>query len=82
MSYSIEKIIKDVEKDYPGDDRIVIIKNHVNSQTKELVRLREMIDEVNQIIDLNPGLKNNPIIKDFIEKQKEEGDISEQEESN
>ena len=41
-----------------------------------------MIEEINKVIELNPSLENNPIVKDFIEKQKEEGDISEQEESN
>lgn len=82
MSYSIEKIIEDVEKDYPGDGRIALIKSHVNNQTEEIIRLREMIEEINKVIELNPSLENNPIVKDFIEKQKEEGDISEQEESN
>ena len=82
MSYSIEKIINDVEKDYPGDGRIALIKSHVNKQTEEIIRLREMIEEINKVIELNPSLENNPIVKDFIEKQKEEGDISEQEESN
>ena len=82
MSYSIEKIIEDVEKDYPGDGRIALIKSHVNKQREEITRLREMIEEINKIIELNPSLENNPIVKDFIEKQKEEGDISEQEESN
>lgn len=82
MSYSIEKIIEDVEKDYPGDGRIALIKSHVNKQTEEIKRLRETIEEINKIIKLNPSLENNPIVKDFIEKQKEEGDISEQEESN
>ncbi len=82
MSYSIEKIIEDVEKDYPADGRIALIKSHVNKQTEEIIRLREMIEEINKVIELNPSLENNPIVKDFIEKQKEEGDISEQEESN
>ena len=82
MSYSIEKIIEDVEKDYPGDGRIALIKSHVNKQTEEIKILRETIEEINKIIKLNPSLENNPIVKDFIEKQKEEGDISEQEESN
>ena len=82
MSYSIEIIIEDVEKDYPGDRRCALIKSHVNKQTEEIIRLREMIEEINKVIELNPSLENNPIVKDFIEKQKEEGDISEQEESN
>ena len=82
MSYSIEKIIEGIEKDYPGDGRIALIKSHVNKQREEITRLREMIEEINKIIELNPSLENNPIVKDFIEKQKEEGDISEQEESN
>ena len=82
MSYSIEKIIEDVEKDYPGDGRIALIKSHVNKQTEKIKRLRETVEEINKIIKLNPSLENNPIVKDFIEKQKEEGDISEQEESN
>ena len=82
MSYSIEKIIEDVEKDYPGDGRIALIKSHANKQTEEIKILRETIEEINKIIKLNPSLENNPIVKDFIEKQKEEGDISEQEESN
>lgn len=82
MSYSIEKIIEDVEKDYPGDGRIALIKSHVNKQTEEIKRLRETVEEINKIIKFNPSLENNPIVKDFIEKQKEEGDISEQEESN
>ena len=82
MSYSIEKIIEDVQKDYPGDGRIALIKSHVNKQTEEIKILRETIEEINKIIKLNPSLENNPIVKDFIEKQKEEGDISEQEESN
>ena len=82
MSYSIEKIIEDVEKDYPRDGRIALIKSHVNKQTEEIKILRETIEEINKVIELNPSLENNPIVKDFIEKQKEEGDISEQEESN
>lgn len=82
MSYSIEKIIDDVEKGYPGDGRIALIKSHVNKQTEEIVRLREMIDEINKVIDLNPTLENNPIVKDFKEKQKEEGDTYVEEKEN
>lgn len=82
MSYSIEKIINDVEKDYPGDGRISLIKSHVNKQTEEIIRLREMIEEINKVIELNPSLENNPIVKEFIEKQKEEGDTDGEEEAN
>lgn len=81
MSYSIEKIIENVEKEYPGDGRISLIKNHVNRQTEEIIRLRKMIDEVNQVIELNPTLKNNPIVKKFIKKQEEEGDTDGEEEN-
>lgn len=82
MSYSIEKIIEDVEKDYPGDGRIALIKSHVNKQSEEITRLRDMIEEINKVIDLNPSLENNPIVKDFKEKQKEEGDTDGEEEVN